>query len=42
MSLQDTTLLLYPVVKSCGDPVLDHSKTFTFSPIKVNDVTIKI
>ena len=42
MSSQDTTLLLYPVVSSCGDPVSAQSNTFTFFPIKVNDVTNKI
>ena len=41
MSSQDTTLLLYPVMSSCGDPVSVDSNTFKFCPIKVNDVTIK-
>ena len=42
MSSQDTTLFLYPVMSSCGDPVSAYSNTFTFFPIKGNDVTIKI
>ena len=42
MSWQDPTLLLLPVMSSCGDPVSAHSSTFTFFLIKVNDVTIKI
>ena len=43
MSSQDTTLLLYPVMSSCGDPVSVYSNTLTFFfSIKVNDVTIKI
>ena len=42
MSSQDTTLLFYPVMSSCGDPVSVYSNTFTFFPIKVNDITIKI
>ena len=39
MSLQDTTLLLYPVISKCRYPVSAYSNNF---PIKVNDVTIKI
>ena len=42
MSSQDTVLLLYPVMNSCGDPVSAYSNTFTFFSIKVDDVTIKI
>ena len=42
MSSQDTTLLLYPVMRSCGDRVSADLLTFTFSPINVNNVTIKI
>ena len=42
MTSQDTTLLLYPVIGSCGETVSAHSNTFTFFPIKVNDVTIKV
>ena len=42
MSSQDTTLLLYPVMSSCGDPVSVYSNTFKFFPIKVNDITVKI
>ena len=42
MSSRDATLLSYPVMSSCGDPVSAHSNTFMFFPKKVNDVTIKI
>ena len=42
MSSQDTTLLFYPVMSSCGDPVSVYSNTFTFFPIKANDVINKI
>ena len=42
MTSQDTTLLLYPVIDSCGETVSAHSNSFTFFPIKVNDVTIEI
>ena len=42
MSSQGITLLLYPAMSSCGDPVSAHSNTFILFPIKVNDVTIKI
>ena len=42
MSSQDTTLLLYPVMSSCGDLVLAYSNTFTSFPINVSDVAIKI
>ena len=37
ISSQDTTLLLYPVVTSCGDPFSAHSNTLTFFPIKLNE-----
>ena len=42
MSSEDTTLFLHPVMYSCGDPVSTSSNTFTFFPMKVNDVTVKI
>ena len=41
ISSQDTMLLLYPVMSSCGDPVSAHSNTFTFFN-KSQYVTIKI
>ena len=41
ISSQNKTLLLYAMMSSCGDPVSPHSNSFTFFPIKVNDVTIK-
>ena len=42
MPSQDTTLLLYPVMSSCGDPISVYSDTFKFFTIKINDVTVKI
>ena len=42
MSSEDTILLLYPVISSCGDSVSAHQTHLRFFPIKVNDITIKI
>ena len=42
MSSQDTTLLQYPVMSSCGDSVSVYSNTSTFYAIKVDDATTKI
>ena len=39
MLSQDITLLLYPVIPSCGDLVLDHPNMFAIFLLEVDNVT---